>query len=72
MQFVERTTHPSSQEQLTTHGINPILAKLWASRGVESIEAANLELKLLTMTATVQLHALWESLDWRSWVNLLV
>ena len=47
MQFVERTTHPSSQEQLTTHGINPILAKLWASRGVESIEAANLELKSL-------------------------
>ena len=47
MQFVERKTHPDSQEQLTSHGINPVLAKLWASRGVDSIEAANLELKSL-------------------------
>ena len=47
MQFVERKTPISSQEQLTTHGIHPILAKLWANRGVDSIESANLELKSL-------------------------
>ncbi len=47
MQFVERKAIPTSQELLTAHGIHPILARLWASRGVTSIDEANLELKSL-------------------------
>jgi single-stranded-DNA-specific exonuclease len=47
MQFVERKTIPTSQELLSAHGIHPILARLWASRGVDSIDEANLELKSL-------------------------
>ena len=47
MQLVERRTPSRSAEELITHGVQPVLAKLWANRGIESFEQTSLELKHL-------------------------
>ena len=47
MQLVERQTNTNSEILLRESGIPPILAKIWASRGIESIAELSLELKNL-------------------------
>jgi single-stranded-DNA-specific exonuclease len=47
MQLVARQFNPPIHEELITHGINPILARLWASRGIQTPEDTQLELKHL-------------------------
>jgi single-stranded-DNA-specific exonuclease len=47
MQLVERNTSSNSAEELIAHGIHPILAKLWATRGIQSFDQTSLELKHL-------------------------
>jgi single-stranded-DNA-specific exonuclease len=47
MQLIERPANSIIQQQLQQSGIHPLLAKLWASRGVNTPEDALLELKSL-------------------------
>jgi single-stranded-DNA-specific exonuclease len=47
MQLIERPLNVPAQKKLQDSGIHPLLAKLWSSRGVQSPEDTNLELKSL-------------------------
>ena len=47
MQLVERKKNSSVQSHLIENGIHPILASLWASRGIDSFAQTSLELKHL-------------------------
>ena len=47
MQLLERHNHSDSEAELITNGVHPILARLWAARGIQSFEQTSLELKNL-------------------------
>ncbi len=47
MQLLQRKTNPTLINQLIEAGIDPIMARLWTSRGVSSAEELVLETKYL-------------------------
>lgn len=55
MQLVARQFNPPIHEELVNYGIDPILARLWASRGIQAPEDTQLELKHL-LSPTVLLN----------------
>lgn len=54
MQIVRRKTDPQAESQLVAHGISPLLAQLWASRGMAGPAEVSLELKYLIPPSALQ------------------
>jgi single-stranded-DNA-specific exonuclease len=47
MQLLERPVNAELIDQFVTHGIHPVLARLWTSRGIEQVEDLSLETRHL-------------------------